>query len=43
MLELSVMHASGDVEQEIRLILEFMVEVKNGDLILRDIYVEMVF
>lgn len=33
LLELSVMHASEDVEQEIRLSLKFIIEVKDGDLI----------
>lgn len=43
LLELSVMHASGDVEQENRLSLEFIIEVRDGDLILRIICVEIEF
>lgn len=43
LLELSVMHASEDVEQESRLSLEVMVEVKDGYLILTVICIEVVF
>lgn len=43
LFELSVIHLNGDVEQEIRLSLEFMVEIKAGDLILGVFCIEMVF
>lgn len=37
------MHLDGVVEQEIRLILEFIVEIKAGDLIVGVFCIEMVF
>lgn len=43
LFKLSVMHTNRDVKQDIRFGLEFIGEIKAGDLILTGIHVEIVF
>ena len=43
LFELSVVHLNGEVEEIIRLSLEFMVETKAGDLTLGVFCIETVF